>query len=763
MGLRTHPWLADHVMGGLVLFPATAFLELAVRAGDQAGCGRVQELTLTTPLVLDPRGAASVQVGVGPPTPPAAARSPSTPGPRTPPTTSPGPSTPPASWSPEHARSPSARVPGPPPTPPRRPGRLLRAHRVRPALPRAACRGTRDDEVLAELELPARADDAALFGLHPALLTAALHAVEYVELKDADQGLLPFSWSGVTLHASGAARLRVRITKAGEDTVSIAAVDTAGRPVLSVESLALRPSGAARLLKPGTDRSTLLGLDWVPAEPTGPAVARPRVALGTDPFGTGTVLAGLHEVTEAGTQVLVPVPDGGEDPVTATHEATRATLALVQEWLDGPRPAGARLVFVARGVVAARPGDMAANLAGAAVWGMVRTAQAEHPADFSLVDVEPGAPFPLEAVLAVDEPQAAVRDGQVLVGRLTQLPPPTPQDGPENTDPFGVTRGGTVLVTGGTGTLGARTARHLVTRHGATRLLLAGRRGPDAPGAAALCEELTALGAQVTVAACDVSDRDALAALLGGIPAEHPLTAVVHAAGVLDDAVVTSLTPDRLATVLRSKADAAWHLHDLTRGLGLDAFVLYSSISGVTARASQANYVAANLFLDTLAQHRAAQGLPALSVAWGAWDLDEGMAATSSPTPAAAVSAPAASTPCPATAPWTFSTPRSRSASRWWSPPTWPHRPPPPTSTRCRRSCGAWSVPRAGPPPPRPTPRPASWTRPPSARSSRISARGSRRPPCARRSWPAPPPSSATPTPRRSTPTATSWSSASTP
>ncbi|KPC91199.1 hypothetical protein ADL27_31645, partial [Streptomyces sp. NRRL F-6602] len=101
--------------------------------------------------------------------------------------------------------------------------------------------------------------------------TAALHAVEYVELKDADQGLLPFSWSGVTLHASGAARLRVRITKAGEDTVSIAAVDTAGRPVLSVESLALRPSGAARLLKPGTDRSTLLGLDWVPAEPTGPA------------------------------------------------------------------------------------------------------------------------------------------------------------------------------------------------------------------------------------------------------------------------------------------------------------------------------------------------------------------------------------------------------------------------------------------------------------------------------------------------------------
>ncbi|UYM26013.1 polyketide synthase dehydratase domain-containing protein [Streptomyces albus] len=195
---------------------------------------------------------------------------------------------------------------------------------------------TRDDEVLAELELPARADDAALFGLHPALLTAALHAVEYVELKDADQGLLPFSWSGVTLHASGAARLRVRITKAGEDTVSIAAVDTAGLPVLSVESLALRPSGAARLLKPGTDRSTLLGLDWVPAEPTGPPPEAPGWPSAPTRSAPVRSWLSLDEVTEAGTQVLVPVPDGGEDPVTATHEATRATLALLQEWLDGP-------------------------------------------------------------------------------------------------------------------------------------------------------------------------------------------------------------------------------------------------------------------------------------------------------------------------------------------------------------------------------------------------------------------------------------------
>ncbi|MGG7613423.1 polyketide synthase dehydratase domain-containing protein, partial [Streptomyces sp. ZG43] len=345
VGLRTHPWLADHVMGGLVLFPATAFLELAVRAGDQVGCGRVQELTLTTPLALDPRGAASVQVGVGPPDAagcrPLAIHS------------RPEDAADDEPWT-QHATG--VLVAGarqvafgqsawPPAdaTPVDLDGFYERTE-YGPLFQGLRAVWARDDEVLAELELPARADDAALFGLHPALLTAALHAVEYVELKDADQGLLPFSWSGVTLHASGAARLRVRITKAGEDTVSIAAVDTAGRPVLSVESLALRPSGAARLLKPGTDRSTLLGLDWVPAEPTGPAAGGPRVALGTDPFGTGTVLSGLDEVTEAGTQILVPVPDGGEDPVTATHEATRAALGLLQEWLDGPRPAGARLV-----------------------------------------------------------------------------------------------------------------------------------------------------------------------------------------------------------------------------------------------------------------------------------------------------------------------------------------------------------------------------------------------------------------------------------
>ncbi|NEB79261.1 SDR family NAD(P)-dependent oxidoreductase, partial [Streptomyces sp. SID14478] len=180
---------------------------------------------------------------------------------------------------------------------------------------------------------------------------------------------------------------------------------------------------------------------------------------------------------------------------------------------------------------------------------------------------------------------------------------------------------GTVLITGGTGTLGALTARHLVTAHGIRHLVLAGRRG-EAPQ---LRDELTELGATVTVAACDTSDRAQLAALLGEIPAAHPLTAVVHSAGVLDDGVLTELTPERVDTVLRPKADAALHLHELTRDLDLAAFVLFSSAAGVLGNPGQANYAAANAFLDALARRRHRDGLPAVSVAWGYWSTVSAM------------------------------------------------------------------------------------------------------------------------------------------
>ncbi|MBQ0969576.1 KR domain-containing protein, partial [Streptomyces sp. RK74B] len=171
------------------------------------------------------------------------------------------------------------------------------------------------------------------------------------------------------------------------------------------------------------------------------------------------------------------------------------------------------------------------------------------------------------------------------------------------------------------GGLGGLVARHLVGVHGVRDLLLVSRRGLEAPGAGGLVGELEGVGARVRVAACDVSDRGALAAVLEGVS----LSAVVHVAGVADNGVIGALSPERLDGVLAAKADAAWHLHELTAGADLSAFVLFSSAGGLVLAAGQGGYAAANVFLDGLAVHRRSLGLAGVSLAFGLWGVGTGM------------------------------------------------------------------------------------------------------------------------------------------
>ena len=607
LSLQGHPWLADHAIGDTVLFPGTAFLELALRAGRQAGSPVVKELALQVPLVLPKQGALQLQVSLGDPDAEGsrqiAIHSRPEPGEEE------------GEWTCHAVGMLSTDVPGEPAALDQWPADGAEPLEVEDFYERLAELGfeygpafqglTRawrvGEEIHAEVALAEeQASEAERYGIHPALLDAALHGIVF-SADESSQGLkLPFSWSDVFLHGQGSAELRVAIS-ASEDGASLAIADAAGSPLATVGAISLRPLSAEQLQSSRRARQGLLAVEWQELSLPEPA----------------------EEAAESEQTIFRPgQPDPEADPATAAKAQAGEVLAAVQEWLASERGEEARFVLLTEGAVAIE-GDEPVDLANASLWGLLRSAHSEHPGSFVLIDSDgsDASQAAIAAAMQAGEPEVALREGTALVPRAVRMAEPAEGEAvlldPDKT----------VLVTGATGTLGSRLARHLVAEHRCKHLLLASRSGGEARGAEEMLGELRELGAQARIAACDVSDRAQLEALLDSVPEAHPLGAVFHAAGALDDGLIDSMSPERLERVFAPKADAAWSLHELTEDKELSAFVCFSSLVATLGGPGQSNYAAANAFLDALASRRRSQGLAATSIAWGYWASESGMTA----------------------------------------------------------------------------------------------------------------------------------------
>jgi acyl transferase domain-containing protein/acyl carrier protein len=646
---RTQPWISDHAVFGSVLLPGTAFAEMALAAGAHLDVGGVDELLLQAPLLLTTSAEIDLQLSVGAPDEEgrrsfavhSRAAEPDSAGVDAWVQHASGVLTaaddPAPVWS-EPVWPPSGAEPSV--------GSLYdrlaeRGFDYGPGFQGVTALWTRGQQTFAEVSLDESVGVAAAsFGIHPALLDACLHAAlgDLIDGLPAEQVLLPFSFAGVRLWRSGVTAVRVRVGRDAEGRAEIDIADDIGTLVARIDAVLARPVAADALATASAARRAApLHLRWMrselpalPAVPTGVTATMGQVRMS----GIDSHYADVAEVAAAEEVPAVVVWSPDESPsiesdrpgdsmldgrAGVVRHATMRAWELLRSWLSTERLADTRLVVATRRTTGldGEPVD----LATAAVTGLVRSAQSEQPGRIVLLDHD--GDLDADLVLGVTRSghaQVAVRAGEIHLPRLSYGD--LPADNRFHTGAFGK---GTVLITGGTSGVGAVIARHLVTAHGIGHLLLVSRRGAAAHGVADLVAELELLGARTRVAACDVADRAGMAAVLESIGNEHPLTAVVHSAGLLDDATIETLTERQIDRVLAPKVDGALILDELTRGHDLAAFVVFSSAAAILGSPGQGNYAAANAVLDGLAHARRAQGLPALSVAWGLWNQGTGM------------------------------------------------------------------------------------------------------------------------------------------
>ena len=659
VSLEADQWLSDHVAMGMTLLPATAFLELALQACERLGCNRVVDLALHAPLIISGSASLQLQVRVGALDECGARALSVYSRPQSAPETGllEGGWTQNASGTLQSGGSPSPalRQDGGQ-WPPDGATELDVEHlydvlmgaqlEYGPSFQGLRRAWTLDGEVYGEVSLAeSECEQASRYAIHPALLDAALHAGAFMgsSTGEACVGRLPVAFDDVSPGRFGSHSLRVCISPLEDGLISLRAFDDAGKPVVRVGSLAMRAVTREEMLSSRTHDS-LFEMDWSPTSIDPLAVnSQEWLAIGSSqrwPAGLWPAegpqfyssVRDFIENRERGASIpqvvlaMCPAAEGAqggssEQVLEQAHANSKWALELIQQWLAEEEWLGAsRLVILTRGALQVRAGERVQGLGEAPVWGLVRAVQAESPNRIVLVDLDDDARSwnALAGALESQEQQMAIRAGRVLAPRLKRV-------GVAQTHTFPLNAERTVLITGGTSGLGALLARRLVERHGARSLLLASRTGRGAEGVVELEAELTERGAQVGVVACDVSERAQVQRLLDAVPAERPLGAVVHAAGVLDDGLLASLSPERMASVLRPKVDGALHLHELTEELDLSVFALFSSASATLGGAGQANYAAANSFLDALAAHRRSLGLAGTSVAWGLWDTTVGM------------------------------------------------------------------------------------------------------------------------------------------